>query len=71
MSTANGPSGFCFGSQVSFISPPGDYLITGTLLAVTPNPDGDFAVMIVTQAAGLYRRGDVVTLRLSWLRPVA
>jgi len=62
---------FCFGSRVSFISPRGGYPVTGTLEAVTPNPDGDFAVMIVTQDAGLYQRGDVVTPRLSWLKAAA
>jgi len=57
---------FTFGDHVS-VTFMGGYPVTGTLQAVTPNPDGDFAVVIVTADAGLYERGDVITPRLSWL----
>jgi hypothetical protein len=57
---------FTFGEQVT-VTLGGGYPVTGTLEAVTPNPDGDFAVVIVSADAGLYRRGDVITPRLAWL----
>lgn len=60
------PFNFGFGDQVS-VTLRGGYPVTGTLEAVTPNPDGDFAVIIVTADVGLYRRGDVITPRLAWL----
>ena len=61
---------FCFGDQVSVVLG-GGYPVTGTLEAVTPNPDGDFAVVIVSADAGLYRQGDVITVPVAERQAVA
>ena len=61
---------FCFGDQVSVVLG-GGYAVTGTLEAVTPNPDADFAVVIVSADAGLYRQGDVITVPVAELQAVA
>jgi hypothetical protein len=45
--------------------------VTGVLKAVTPHPDGDFAVVIVLADVGLYQLGDVITPRLAQLTRAA
>jgi hypothetical protein len=59
-----------FDDQVSVVFG-GGYPVTGALKAVTPHPDGDFAVVIVSADAGLYRQGDVITPRFARLTKAA
>lgn len=59
-----------FDDQVS-VRLGGGFPVTGVLKAVTPHPDGDFAVVIVSADVGLYRRGDVITLRFAQLTKAA
>lgn len=60
-------TGLTFGSPVTVtLGPPGwEYDVTGTLEAITPAPDGDYAVVLVTAGAGLCRAGTVITPRLA------
>jgi hypothetical protein len=62
--------GFVFGSRVCAVFR-GGYPVEGTLEAVIPHPDGDFAVVRVTADAGLYRAGDIITPRAAQLEVAA